>query len=122
MYAVTGDDLAQLTRRYYDLVDSGDHETMLTLFADDVIYERGGTEPIRGIEAMRRFYAGERIIAQGRHELDQILVQGDWVVVRGRFNGRLKDGQEVAVRFADFHQVRDGRIQRRYTYFMDRFV
>lgn len=122
MADVDSGQLAQLARRYYQLVDSGDHETMLTLFADDILYERGGTDPIHGIEALRRFYAGERIIAEGRHELDLVLVQGDWVAVRGRFRGRLKDGQEVSVRFSDFHQFRDGKICNRYSYFMDRFV
>lgn len=114
--------LAEVARRYYQLVDRGDHEAMLGLFADDIVYERGGTDPIHGIAALRRFYAAERIIAEGRHELEQVLVQGDWVAVRGRFRGRLKDGQEVSVRFSDFHQFRNGKICRRYSYFMDRFV
>ncbi|WP_083855329.1 nuclear transport factor 2 family protein [Thermaerobacter subterraneus] len=62
------------------------------------------------------------VIQEGRHQLDAILVEGEQVAVRGVFRGVLKTGEEVTVRFADFHHFRDGLIWRRYSYFMDRFV
>lgn len=100
--------------RYYELVDAGDLEGLLALFHPEVRYERGGRPPIEGIHALRRFYEGERIIREGRHQLDAVLVEGDQVAVRGVFRGVLKTGEEVTVHFTDFHHFRDGLIWRRY--------
>lgn len=116
------DELREKARCYYERVDAGDLEGLLALFHPEIVYERGGRPPIRGLAALRRFYTEQRIIREGRHELEAVLVEGQHVAVRGRFRGVLKSGEQVTVRFADFHDFRDGLIWRRYSYFMDRFV
>ena len=89
-------------RRYYDLVDAADVEGVLDCFADDGVYHRPGYAPMVGTEALRAFYGGERVIADGRHELDELVVDGHKVAVHGRFVGTLKDGSAAQVGFADF--------------------
>jgi len=116
------DRLRDAALTYYQRVDAGDLEGLLALFHPEVRYERGGRDPIEGIDALRRFYESERLIREGRHQLDAVLVEGDQVAVRGVFRGILQTGEEVAVRFADFYRFRDGLIWRRYSYFMERFV
>lgn len=95
-------DVAARTRHYYDRVDAGDLDGVLDWFADDAVYHRPGYEPMRGREALRRFYGGERVIESGAHRLEELVVEGPVVAVRGRFEGRLRDGSEVWVGFADF--------------------
>ncbi|WP_158057701.1 nuclear transport factor 2 family protein [Halorussus halophilus] len=108
-------DLAAV-RDYYDAVDAEDYDTVLSLFADDVTYERPGQSTLSGIEQFREFYLDTRSLTDGRHEIDQLLADGDTVAVRGQFIGK-QDGEEVTFGFADFHQFdEDGRIVKRWTY------
>jgi len=108
--------------RYFELVDGSRFEELLDLFDPDIIYERGGTGIIRGIDKLRQFYNEQRVIERGKHQLETVLIEGDWAAIRGTFTGVLKTGESVTIRFADFHQFRNGRIWRRYSYFMDRAV
>lgn len=105
-------------RRYYDLVDAGDVEGVLDVFAEDVVYHRPGYAPMVGRAALAAFYGGERVIADGRHTLEALLVDGSRVAVHGRFVGTLKDGREASVGFADFFVLdEDERVTTRYSFF-----
>jgi steroid Delta-isomerase len=104
-------------RRYYELVDAGDLEEMYTLFADGIVYRRPGYDPLRGMEAFRAFYEGERVIERGEHTVRTLLSEGDLVAVEGEFDGVLRDGRVVSLRFADIFEFDDGLITRRDTYF-----
>jgi ketosteroid isomerase-like protein len=106
-----------IVRHYYELVDAGKLDELLALFHDEIVYQRQGTPDITGMAAMRRFYEEERIIDSGRHEIAQVLTDGSWVAVRGLFEGRLKSGASVKLRFTDWHRFRDGKIDRRETLF-----
>ncbi len=108
---------AQRVRRYYELVDAGRLEEMYALFHDDVVYRRPGYEPLEGIEALRGFYEGERVIREGAHTVSSVALDGERIAVEGEFGGVLHDGSRVTVRFADFFVFRGGRIARRDTYF-----
>ena len=111
-------DLLERTRHYYERVDAGDVEGVLAWFADEATYYRPGYPPMRGRSALAEFYGGERVIDSGRHSLDEVLVQGERVAVRGRFDGTLKDGSTVSIGFADFIRYdADGRAAERRSYF-----
>lgn len=115
-------ELRERVLRYFELVDSRRFEEVLDLFDREIVYERGGTGVIKGIDKLRQFYNEQRVIERGKHQLETVLLDGDWAAVRGSFTGVLKTGESVTVRFADFHQFRKGKIWRRYSYFMDRPV
>lgn len=111
-------DLEGRTRLYYDLVDAGDVEGVLGWFAEDAVYHRPGYAPMQGRGALAAFYGGERVIESGRHVLDEVIVEGSRVAVRGRFEGTLKDGSAAALGFADFIVYDpDGRACERRSYF-----
>lgn len=114
--------LETLVRSYYDHVDAQRLEDLLSLFDEEIVYERQGTPTIVGRDALRRFYEEERVIESGSHQLDQVLPGEDWVAVRGRFEGRLRDGQQVRLRFTDWHHFRNGKIVRRESLFPGRTV
>jgi ketosteroid isomerase-like protein len=116
---MTAEELTTLAERYYALVDQSRLQELLSLFHDDVVYRRGSDVELKGIEALRRFYERERAISSGRHVLDCIATSGDWIAVRGTASGTLRTGGPFSVEFADFHLVREGKIWRRTTYFLD---
>lgn len=102
-------------REYYDLVDAGDYEALVGLFAEDVRYERPGQDTITGRDQLLTFYREERPLENGAHEVHDVVATDDRATVRGRFTGEL-DGETVAFGFADFHEFADGQIVRRYTF------
>ena len=107
-----------LTRGYYDAVDRGDNAAVLDWFSDDAVYHRPGYAPMEGRAALDQFYGGERVIESGAHRIDQLLVDGSSASVRGVFTGKLKDGSQVTVGFADFIDYdADGRAHERRSYF-----
>ncbi|MFF5250947.1 nuclear transport factor 2 family protein [Streptomyces leeuwenhoekii] len=108
----------RLVERYYDLVDRNDIPGLVSLFTPDVVYERPGYPPLRGIGELERFYRQDRVIESGKHSLRGVAADNELIAVHGDFTGRLRDGEDVCVRFADFFQVaRDGLFRRRDTYF-----
>ena len=104
-------------REYYRLVDAGDVAGLLALFADNAPYSRPGYPTMHGRDDLARFYGGDRVIDQGRHTLDRIVTNEPEVAVTGSFEGVLKDGTKVSLRFADFVVFGGPRIVRRDTYF-----
>jgi ketosteroid isomerase-like protein len=110
--------LSALVHAYYSKVDAGDVEGLLALFAADAVYRRPGYEPMQGKQSLESFYRGERVIAQGRHEVVTLVAESPRVAVTGSFSGELKDGSQVHLDFADFFTVgADGLFAHRETYF-----
>ena len=111
------DSVTDLVKRYYSTVDAGDADATSALFASDGHYDRPGY-PTKVGEQITDFYHGERVIETGAHSLTEILVDGDRASSRGVFTGRLKDGSEASVGFADFFLFdAEGLIAERTTYF-----
>lgn len=109
---------AQAVHRYYTLVDSGDVDGLVGLFAPQAVYRRPGYEPLVGRDDLRAFYQGERVIDSGVHSVEQTVVGEDAVAVHGTFEGVLKDGSKTSLRFADFYTFdADGRFASRDTFF-----
>ena len=103
---------------YYRAIDSGVLDDVIGRFAEDACYERGGYPPILGAAGLREFYAEVRIIEEGEHLIDQVLVSGDNAAVTGTFSGRSRDGAVLQIGFADFFVFCRGLIQGRKTYFL----
>jgi steroid Delta-isomerase len=105
-------------RRYYELVDRGDVDGLVALFAPDATYHRPGYQPMVGHRGLTGFYRGERVIREGKHTLSTVVAHGRDVAVHGEFRGVLRDEREVSLRFCDFFVLGpDGRFTRRDTFF-----
>ena len=103
-------------RSYYEYVDAEDYESVFSLFAADVTYERPGQADLSGMSEFRAFYLEDRPLDDGAHEVHDVVVDGDTVAVRGEFSGTQGD-DEVSFGFADFHRFdEDGKITERWTY------
>jgi ketosteroid isomerase-like protein len=107
----------EAVRRYYEYVDSEAYEKVFDLFAPDVTYVRSGPRELDGIEELREFYRNERAL-RGEHTVEDMLVDGDCVAVRGSYDGvKTTDGEAVTFGFADFLRFDDdGRITERNTF------
>lgn len=104
--------------RYYQLVDAQDIAGLVDLFTADATYARPGYDTIVGHEGLSRFYAEERVIDDGQHVIQTLIAEDSRVAVNGEFHGRLRDGSDVHIRFADFFELSvAGRFQRRDTFF-----
>jgi ketosteroid isomerase-like protein len=105
-------------RRLYELIDAGDIPAMLELFTEDATYRRPGYDPLVGRDELERFYRHERIISEGVHTPELVLVNGEHIAVHGRFRGMLKSGNSVEIEYAEFFTVTpEGRFATRETYF-----
>lgn len=117
------DEALACVRRYYELVDKGDIPGLIALFAPDAVYDRPGHRTFRGRAALDHFYRADRVIADGRHTLRTAVCDGATVAVQGEFEGVLKTGDNVRLRFADFFSIAsDGLFSRRDTYFFTPMV
>lgn len=104
-----------VVREYYEHVDAERYDDLVALFAEDVRYERPGQGAIEGRDELRTFYEDERPLEDGEHEIHDIVVDDDTAAVRGTFSGR-QGGTAVEFGFADFHELHDGTIVRRYSF------
>lgn len=117
------DQVTETIRRYYKLVDRGDVDGLVELFAERAVYQRPGYAPIVGRIQLDEFYSNQRMIDSGRHAVVKIVVDAGNVAVEGTFAGTLKDGSEVGLRFADFFVVDENLLIRaRNTYFFTPMV
>ena len=106
----------ETVRQYYEYIDAEDYEAVFSLFAEDVTYERPGQSNLSGMAEFREFYLEQRPLEDGRHEVHDVVAEGDTVAVRGAFAGMQGD-EEVSFGFADFHRFDDeGKIAERWTY------
>lgn len=123
MTAFEVEQIAAQVRRYYALVDDGDVQGVVGLFADRAVYERPGYDPIVGRDGLDAFYRGQRVIDTGRHTVVKLVVGSNDAAVEGEFRGTLKDGSEVDLRFADFFQLNEDLLfEVRNTYFFSPMV
>ncbi|MER7757850.1 nuclear transport factor 2 family protein [Kitasatospora sp. NPDC097643] len=105
-------------REFYALIDTDDVTGLVARFAPEAAYHRPGYDPLVGRERLRRFYAEERVIKEGRHQLERVVQADGLTAVHGSFRGTLRDGRPAAHRFAEFFELTaDGLIERRDTFF-----
>ncbi|MCW2843366.1 MAG: SnoaL-like polyketide cyclase [Nocardioides sp.] len=108
---------ATTVRNYYSTVDSGSPEQVVALFAPEAVYRRPGYDEFRGRQDLLLFYREHRIIRHGVHTVENLVEDGDAVVVEGSFAGVLVSGEDVTLRFADAFRLTDQLIVERNTYF-----
>lgn len=101
----------------FHAIDTANWTDLVQFFQPEVVYERPGHPDIFGIDALLYFYRNTRIIAEGEHVLTAALSDDDHAICFGYFKGRSKSGEELAERFADAYELRNGLICKWTTYF-----
>ena len=99
------------------VIDRRDWGGLAGLVTEDVVYHRPGCPPIVGVDAFVGFYRRRCIVASGRHVVERWVEGGGQVCCWGRFDGVSHSGVPLSEIFADWFEVRDGRVSRRRTFF-----
>ena len=107
----------QSIRALFGVIDQQLWSSLPDYLAADVLYERPGYPPLRGLAEGLHFYEEIRIIAYGRHQIEHVVAQGEVAACWGRFTGMSRGERQLAERFADTYTFRHGRIVTRTTYF-----
>ncbi|QWY65341.1 nuclear transport factor 2 family protein (plasmid) [Mycobacterium avium subsp. hominissuis] len=108
----------EIVQNYYAEVDKGHVDRVVALFEVDAEYSRPGYTRLRGRDAIRSFYADDRVIESGVHRIESIVSSSGTVAVEGSFKGTVRGGAEAEVKFADFFSPGpNGLIKQRRTYF-----
>ncbi|MFD4630148.1 nuclear transport factor 2 family protein [Streptomyces sp. NPDC058284] len=93
--------------RYREGVLSGDHELVLSLVTDDVVWESLGQTRVQGREALRGIVqnkdgaAAKGVVQRPEITVDRLIEEGDTVVATGRAVLALPGGQKAEFLFCD---------------------
>jgi ketosteroid isomerase-like protein len=85
----------------YAAIDANDFDVLGAAYGDDAVFHRPGTEPLRGRRAIVEYYAEGRGIEGGRHVVEHVAIDGACGAAWGTFDGRLRDGTAISLRWAD---------------------
>jgi ketosteroid isomerase-like protein len=106
-------------KRGYDAFNSGDADTLADLYQDDARWEGPNTEglPMSGVhegkdailEALRS--AGEAF-EEIRVSPDEMIEEGDTVVVLSHIQGKTNSGNEVKLPGVEVWRMKDGKAER----------
>lgn len=102
--------------RYYREVDLGNIDEALAIFHDDAVYERSGLV-LFGAQRIRHFFLHERNIAEARHRVDGIIVDGNQGAAWGELRGRTLDGSALETAWCDIFGFDGDRVRYRRSYF-----
>ena len=100
-----------LVERYYEVLDEHEYATLEEILAPDFVQQRSDRR-FESRDAFVRFMRDDRPNPDTRHELEDVIDDGDRVAVRGR----VVDEGTTLFEFADFFELADGRIDRLETY------
>ena len=106
-----------LHERLFQAIDGNNWDDLETLFDADCVYERPGYDAIVGIKDLLHFYRDERIIANGKHNVERVAEFGNVFFCEGEFQGVSRTGEKLRERFVDRYILSGKRIQHRQTYF-----
>lgn len=103
---------ADLARAYYDALDEHAYDDLEALLAPEFVQHRPD-RTLEGRDAFVRFMREERPATDTRHEIRDVVADGDTVAVRGRL---LDSEGEAMLSFADVFECEDDEIRRLETY------
>ena len=104
--------------KLFDALDKNDLTGILALFTDDAVYERPGKPIIRGRDALVHFYEHERVVAAGKHTIEEIIEGPVLTVTVGFYDGAGGDGAPLYMKFVDVYQFTGEKIHERRSYFL----
>jgi len=106
-----------LIQGMFAAIDARDWDTLPAFFHSDIVYERPGYDSFVGCDRVMRFYRDERVIRQGVHTLDGIVVEKGRAAAWGSIDAVHVDGTPIKHSFADVYLLDQQTIKLRRSYF-----
>jgi ketosteroid isomerase-like protein len=101
----------ELVQAYFDMINSGDWDNWVALFADNIVIDEALSGHMEGMEAVRQSAAG---IQQGfqrfTNSIDELVVEGDKAMVVCTIDATTGMGTHLRSTGANFYRVADGKI------------
>ena len=112
------EDAQSIVRRMFEAIDARAWDRFEDIFQTGVAYFRPGYPPMNGLPELVRFYRNERIIAEGEHRLESVIIgEAGQIASWGHFSGVTRSGEKVSQDFSEIYDVVDGRVAQRRTFF-----
>jgi len=110
---------SEALKRGYDAFNSGDADALAALYADDVRWEGPNTDGV----PMSGKYDGKEAVLEALAQIgedfesfdvsaDEMIEQGDTIVVLSHIHGKTKSGNELSVPGVEVWRMSDGLAQR----------
>ncbi|WP_299375749.1 nuclear transport factor 2 family protein [uncultured Kiloniella sp.] len=101
-----------LITNLYQAVDEKSTSKLSTFLADDLRFQLGNFDPVRGkkavLEANDNFF---QIIDTMTHRIDSIWAQGDDIICKGEVHYKRLDQSELSLPFATVLEIKNSLIQ-----------
>ena len=120
----------RLVEKFYECFNSGDFDSAMEAFEDDVQTVDPGAGPVIGADAFRAYIESWKTgMPDGRLVIHSIVQTGHVVATEGVFSGTntgmlstpqgtlQATGKKVNLPFADFYTLRDGKIATHHVYY-----
>ncbi len=88
-----------------------DLDTAMSCYAEGAVLELPPNPPIKGKMAIKEFFSRlPQRVAEVSHIIRRIAAEGDLVAVSGFAPHKSKDGKVIEIHFADFFEMKNGKI------------
>jgi ketosteroid isomerase-like protein len=104
-------------RAMFATIDAMDWDALPEFFHAELVYERPGFPPLRGLDRVLRFYHHERKIVRSVHHVEGAIVRNGRGAAWGRVDSTLTDGTDTELGFADIYHFDRDMIRLRRTHF-----
>jgi ketosteroid isomerase-like protein len=98
--------------RYFDGFRASDHELILSLLTDDVVWDLPGFKHCEGKAEFDAEIENPGFSGSPKLTVDRMVEEGDVVVTTGRGQGHTADGAEVHFAFSDVFELTGDLISR----------
>lgn len=99
----------EIVEKFIATFNSDDMEAVYACMADDILYHNIPMKPLRGIAAVRQFFAEAGPMTSNAWEILNIAENGS-VVLTERVDRFRYNGKDVAVPLMGIFEIKDGKI------------
>ncbi|WP_137874776.1 nuclear transport factor 2 family protein [Rhodococcus sp. Q] len=104
---------------YVEGFRTGDHDAILSLLTEDVVWEMPGDFSITGKAAFDKEIENDTFTGKPTLTVIRMVEENDVVVLLGTVEARFTDGGELHGIFSDYFHLREGLIRRIESYQVD---
>lgn len=112
----------EIVSQVIDAFDNNDVEKILSFFADDVQWTMMGSSitVMNGKNEVNQFLGGMEDVKMVSSTKDHIVADGNIAAVDGLIQCKGKDGNEMAMYYADFYELENDKVKKLTSYIVDK--